>query len=126
MVYGMRQRNHRFYLDYGSYQSIECAPQQLEYLLTISTNVAAGIVPEAGGDGEPVATEESSFDISTNRFVPENLRRSEADAGVGACIRQIHFDRSAILALGATISYRERCIRKYPIPKHARNGISPW
>ena len=39
MVYVMHQGNQGCYLDHGPYQSIECAPQWLEYLLTTSTCV---------------------------------------------------------------------------------------
>ena len=85
MAYGMRQGNRGRYLDYGPYQPIECAPQWLEYLLTFGTTVAV-IVPETGGDREPVAMEENCFNTSTNRCVPENLRWSQSDTDVGARI----------------------------------------
>ena len=92
MVYEMRQGNQGCYLDHGPYQSIECAPQWLEYLLTTSTCVlqcdsVATVQANLDGDKGRVATEENSFNTSINRCVPGNLRRSKGDTGVGDPIR---------------------------------------
>jgi hypothetical protein len=68
-------------------RSIGCAPQGLGHLLTISTGIVAEVIAETGGVREHIAAKENPFNNSTDRYVPENLRRSEADTGFGVRIR---------------------------------------